>query len=213
MTQVTDWHRAWTWERLPLTGSWQECVQPVPVWTEDAATPDACRHSTCLHTACSFMHKLRHFCMHIFDLALSYICNSIKHSWQVSALQQISKRLLCCGNCRESSLRMRSLLGSVYPVIWLGVLWVINLLRRVDRGCEVLKQTTSLLLFPINQDLVTAEATGGQRNCDLAEHSMIKVASNLSTCSPGRVRWTVHNQISRPTGSATHGVLTCCQSQ
>lgn len=58
---------------------------------------------------------------------------------------------------------MKSLLGSVYPVIWLGVLWVINLLRRVDRGCEVLKQTASLLLFPINQDLVTAEATGGQR--------------------------------------------------
>ncbi|KAA6425238.1 MAG: hypothetical protein FRX49_04733 [Trebouxia sp. A1-2] len=35
---------------------------------------------------------------------------------------------------RESSLRIKSLLGSVYPVIWLGVLWVINLLRRVDGG-------------------------------------------------------------------------------
>ncbi len=77
---------------------------------------------------------------------------------------------------------MKSLLGSVYPVIWLGVLWVINLLRRVDRGCEVLKQTASLLLFPINQDLVTAEATGGQRNYNLVEHSMIKVAENVCPC-------------------------------
>ena len=78
---------------------------------------------------------------------------------------------------------MKSLLGSVYPFIWLGVLWVINLLRRVDRGCEVLKQTASLLLFPINQDLVTAEAIGGQRNCNLAQHSMIITAGNFCPCA------------------------------
>ena len=126
-------------------------------------------------------HRQCHVCRHILDLALSYVCNSINHLWQVSALQQISKPLVCC-SCRESCLRIKSLLGSVYPVIWLGVLRVINLLIRVDRGCEVLKQTTSLLLFPINQDLVTAEATGGQRNWNLAEHSMIKVADNVCPC-------------------------------
>ena len=126
-------------------------------------------------------HRQCHVCRHILDLALSYVCTSINHSGKSQRCSK-SQSHWCVGSCRESCLRIKSLLGSVYPVIWLGVLWVINLLIRVDRGCEVLKQTTSLLLFPINQDLVTAEATGSQRNWNLAQHSMIKVADNVCPC-------------------------------
>ena len=48
-------------------------------------------------------------------------------------------------------------LGKVHPVIRLGVLRVVDLLRGVDGGVKVLKDAASLLLLAVNEQSIAAK--------------------------------------------------------
>ena len=64
----------------------------------------------------------------------------------------------------------RSVLGVLDPVRWLGVRGVINFLRGVDGGVEVLKQAAALLVLAVNQHSVAASAYGSSLTCCVSEN-------------------------------------------
>ena len=69
-------------------------------------------------------------------------------------------------------------LGSVYPVLWLGVLRVIDLFGWVDRWGEVLKNASAFLLLSINEDLIAVQRTKTMltirlNNCITAEDKLL----------------------------------------